>query len=213
LTRLIQTIVPVRPFGPALYYPVSVERAVEAHGAAAAGPGRGFATYLPAAELQALLDANGLGYYVSDAALANIRKGDAAVPSAWVVLGAQDLLPAAEHQALAALAPVVTSAAELAALPGQPLAMPAGMAGFGFFDAAGRLILLVSNPSTAPDAKPVSGEVILAGLPPGTWRVTELFTGATTTLAVAAGRPSRLPVALARWETSVLALARYEPKS
>jgi putative flippase GtrA len=207
LTRLIQTITPVRPFGPALYYPVSVERAIEAREGRAAGPGRTPATYLPAAALQTLLDAHGLGYYVSDAALAHIHQGGAAVPSAWVVLDAQGLLPAPERAALTALAPVVTSAAELAALPGQPLTLPAGLAGFGFYDQDARLIVVLSVPDVSAAAQPVVGTVRLAGLAPGCYRATDLFSGVTTALAVAAGVPAELPVKLDRWETQVLALA------
>ena len=207
LTKLIQTIVPTRPFGPALYYSVAVERAIEAREGPAAGPGHSVVTYLPQAELQALLDAHGLGYYVSDAALGQIHKGDAAAPSAWIVPGdgAVALLPPAERQALDAVAPIVGSAADL---PDEPLATPAGMTGFGFYDQHDRLILVLSNPGTAPDALPVSGTVRLSGLVPASYQVTELFTGTASPLTVDRTGSATLQVALARWDTQAFALIR-----
>jgi hypothetical protein len=210
LTSLIQSITPTRPFGPALYYPVSVERAIEEREGAAVGAAGVPETYLPLAQLQPLLDAHGLGYYVSDAAIGRIHKGDAAAPSAWVVLGAQGLLPDAERQQLAAIAPVATSAEELAALPDQPVGFPQGTAGFGFYDQTSRLILVVSNPDTHANAKPVSGAVQLACLAPGRYRATDLFTGAKSEISAAAGAATSLPVALGRWDTMVIAI---EPES
>jgi hypothetical protein len=216
LTTLIQTIVPARPFGPALYYSVAIERAMEIQQGIAAGAGQTPNSYLQLPDLQQILDAHGLGYYVSDEALGTIKKGAASAPSAWLVLDPQNMLPAAERQSLAAIAPVVNSVAALAALANQPLNVPPGMAGFGFYDQYNRLILVVSNPSSLPNAQPVSGQVRLSQLAPGTYSVTELFTGAQSSLTVGATASASLPVSLSRWDTTVLALvlrdARPNPR-
>ena len=206
LQSLIQTIYPAKPFGAALYYPTSVERIVEASEGATAGTGWPVG-YLPPQDLQAFIDGGGgLGYYVSDAALGAIAKGSANAPSAWVLLDAGNMLPASEMSRLQAIAPVVTSVAGLAAVPGQPLTFSAGLTGFGFFDQNGRRIVVVTNPATSPGAGTVSGTVNLAQLGSGALTVTNLFTNAVSSLTPSNGQAS-LSVSLARWDTQVLAIS------
>jgi len=212
LSKVIRATVPARPFGPALYYSVAVERAVEQTAARNIGTrDREIPTYLPAADLQTLIDSGApVGYYVSDAALATIGKGSARnAPSAWIVPGAGGLLPAAEQSALQSVAPVVTSADALAALPDQPLKLSKGLAGFGFYDAGGKLILVVSNPATRSDAQPISGMVQLTNLETadGVHQLRNLLTGASQPVTVS-GHSATFPIELARWDTVVLTLAQ-----
>ena len=142
-----------------------------------------------------------------DAALPALGKSSA--PSAWIVPGAEGLLPPAEQAALQAIAPVVPSADALAALPDQPLKLSKGLAGFGFYDAAGQLVLVISNPATGPDAGAVSGTVQLAKLEAadGTHRLRNLLTGATQPVTVSM-HATAFPVELARWDMIVLLLAQ-----
>jgi hypothetical protein len=210
LAQRIRTIVPTRPFGPALYYPASVERQVEAASGAQAGTRMEEPeTYLSMRALQALIDSGApVGYYVSDAAIGAIGgSGAGNAPSAWIVVEGA-LLPADERSRLTAVAPVVDSAAALGRLPGQPLQLPPGLSGFGFYDQAGRLILVISNPSTAPDARPISGTITMAAaaFPTGARVATDLLNGDTLPVGFDGGRTS-LAVALARWDTIAVAIA------
>jgi len=201
---LLHAIVPAHPFGAALYYSVSVERQVEAAEAAKAAPGGVPETYLMPPVLQRFLDGGGtLGYYVSDAALPFIG-GDAA-PSAWVVLGAGTLLPAGERGALEAVAPVVTSAAELAALPNQPLRLSRGLAGFGFVSRTGQLIVVVSNPGTGANAADIAGTIKVLEAAPGKYVVTELQGGTRSVVRQADGAVE-WPVDVGRWDTQIYEL-------
>lgn len=206
LTQLIQGIVPTRPFGPALYYSVAVERATEAAGAIPASTGAWPGTYMQPAQLQQFLDGGGnTGYYVSDAALGALGSQPTAAPSAWVVLNAGAYLPANELQRLQAIAPVVTSAGDLAALPNQPLVFSSGLAGFGFFDQSGRRIVVASDPNTQAGSTGRSWTITLKGLTNPKYTVTDQFSGAVTSIAVANG-VATLPVSIGRWDTQVLAI-------
>ena len=207
MPALITGIVPVKPFGAALYYPVSVERATEAASAASVPAGGAPNTYLPPADLQMLLDSGApVGYYISDAALPEISQAAGNAPSAWVVIDPANLLPAAEMAQLKAVAPVVTSLSQLAALPDQPLLFSQGLAGFGFRAQTGQVFVVVSNPSTAAAARGVSGS-ISARIGNGRFTVTEELSGTKTTAAATAGVVT-LPVNLAPWDTKVFSFTR-----
>jgi hypothetical protein len=212
LASLLRATVPARPFGPALYYSVSAERTVEQIQAKKVGTNdEDIPAYLPAAALQTLLDSGAaVGYYVSDAALAKIGRDDSAnTPSAWIVPNADNLVPSAEMAALRAIAPVVTSADALAVLPNQPLKLSKGLAGFGFYDSAGNLILVISNPATGADAKQVSGTVQLAGVQfnDGPRALKNMLTGATQTITVMR-HTAMFPLDVQRWDTTLFSLAQ-----
>jgi len=212
MTKVIRATVPARPFGPALYYSVAVERAVEQAEAKKAGTkDEDVSTYLPAADLQGLIDSGApVGYYVSDAALAAVGKDGAHnAPSAWIVMDAAELLPPTEQSALQAIAPVATSADALAALPDQPLKLSKGLAGFGFYDAGGALILVIGNPATGPDAQPVSGTVQLTKLAAvdGSYQLRNLLTGATQSITISNHRAT-FPAEVTRWDTIILSLGQ-----
>jgi hypothetical protein len=212
LAKVLRSTVPARPFGPALYYSGAVERAIEQAAAKKVGTrDEEIPAYLPAVDLRELIDGGALvGYYVSDAALGAIGKDHARnMPSAWIVPDADGLLPSAEQSALQAVAPVATSAEALAALPDQPLKLPKGLSGFGFYDAGGALILVIGNPDTRPDAKSVSGTVQLANLEvaDGAHQLRNKLTGTSQQIAVS-GRSATFPVDVSRWDTIVLSLVQ-----
>jgi hypothetical protein len=203
---LIHTIVPAHPFGAALYYSVAVERATETASAAATPLGGVPNTYLMPPALQGFLDGGGtVGYYVSDAALPAL--GAANAPAAWVVLGAGAMLPTSERAALQALAPIVTSASALAALPHMPLQISGGLAGFGFISNAGLVTVVVSNPSSSATAASVYGTVKVAESSPGQYVVTELQAGTTRVVTQANGYIA-WPVDVARWDTEIFSIKR-----
>lgn len=205
---LIHTIVPAHPFGPALYYPVSLERQVEAAGAANAPAGAPPNTYLMPPVLQAFLDGGGTtGYYVSDAALPAISKAAGNAPSAWVVLGAAHLLPTAERASLEAIAPIVSTASGLATLPGQPLHLSQGLAGFAFTSVANQLVVVVSNPSSEPTAAAITGNARVALSSAGTYIVKELQTGTTQTVQQSNGEVA-WPVDIAPWDTQIFTVQK-----
>jgi hypothetical protein len=204
--ELIHSITPAHPFGAALYYSVAIERGMEAASAAAAAPGEAPTTYLMPPVLQKFLDGGGpVGYYVSDVALPTLHRENA--PSAWVILGPNSFLPQAERKALQSLAPIVTSAAELASLPNQPLKLSPGLAGFAFISAAKQLIVVVSNPPTAAKAQSVSGTIRIAQTAPGSYLVTELQTGARSSVKQTDGELS-WPVTIPSWDTQIFMLQR-----
>jgi len=207
LTKLIQTIYPAQPFGPAVYYSSTVERAREQQQGGIQGVGSFDNYYLAPPVLQSFVDGGGVaGYYVSDAALGTIGKNLANAPSAWIVLDAQGQMPQSELNQLAAIAPVVTSVAGLAALPNQPLSFTGGLTGFGFYDQNHRLIVVVSNPSTQPTATPLVGMIRLTGLAGHRYVVTDLFSNTTQSLTATGGR-AMMPVRMGRWDTRVFAFS------
>ena len=206
LTKLIQTIVPTRPFGPALYYSTAVERIREQQEATADGLGTNVNYYMNNAVPQAFIDKGGaVGYYVSDAALGNIVKGHVNAPSAWIVLDDRGTMTATERNRLMAIAPIATSPAVLAALPNQPLTFTNGITGFGFYDQNNRLIVVASNPSSQPTAEWIAGTIKLTQLAGSSYTATDLFTGATSHLTAVAGKAT-MPVTLSRWDTHVFAI-------
>ncbi len=204
LSSLLQTIVPVHAFGPALYYSVAVERRVEqeqqSRSAGQEGP-----VYLQGPTLAKAIDGGAtFGYYVSDAATSAILAKAGEHPSAWIVLDGLGKMPDTEARLLRAMAPVVTSAEELRRLPDQPFGLSPGLAGFAFRDQNGRLIVVVSNPSSASGASAVRGTVTLHDPQVSYRAVTELFTGERQTVTSVAGR-TNFAVTLARWDTKVFA--------
>jgi len=211
LTSVIQSVVPSRPFGAAMYYSVPLERAVEYTQAAATGAGlySPYLLYMKPVDLQTFLDGGtAVGYYVSDAALPQIATSAGNAPFAWMVIDPTNQLSTSERSALTAIAPVATSAAALAALPNQPLTFPTGLTGFGFYDQTGRLIIVVSNPSPAVGAGAISGNIVLAGtgLTDGSHKLTNLLTGATATVSFSNGA-GWLWQQVQRWDTAVLAIS------
>lgn len=139
LQALIQGVVPTKPFGPAFYYSSNAMKVAEAYFGQIQGTG---GNILGAANetnsLEGFLDNGGVGdYYISDAALGEIKAGSATAPSAWIIPKDWYLSPhssgglstpdpvnsmsASELTQLEAIAPIVQTPAALAALSNQPL--------------------------------------------------------------------------------------------
>jgi hypothetical protein len=196
--RLIQTIVPSRPFGFALYYSTSAERAVEADLPAHGGLN---ASYLHPRKLIDFKNGGGVvNYYVSDAALDNLQPQSR--PAAWIVLDRPDLLSAGELRGLKAVAPVLTSLDEALRFPNAPLAFSTGLTGAGFYDQLNRLIVTASNPGAAD----LDGTIALKGLPAGPYIATDLFTGDRIDFSIAGGAGS-VPLRVTRWDTRAFAIS------
>lgn len=144
--QVLNSAVPTKPFGPALYYSVPSERQVET-----ACPGD---LYMDPKQVLALLKDHEapLNYYISDAGLdamtvessADAAQSDYA-PTAWVVLDRFNLLSEAEKQKMEAVAPILTASEAVKSHPSNGLQFPAGITGFGFWDQKDELIVVVSN--------------------------------------------------------------------
>jgi hypothetical protein len=197
-TSLIQTINPVRPFGYALYYSAAVERAVEPSVPSTLN------AYLSPTDLLALRQQIPVNYFVSDASLPNLKP--AAYPAGWIVLDAGNNLPPSELAMLTAIAPVFTSAAEAQAYANAPLSFTSGLTGTGFIDQNDRIIITVTNPSTAANAGTINGSILLRGLPDGNFTLTNLYANTTTPVTVTGGTAT-IPVSVTRWDTLAFALA------
>jgi hypothetical protein len=198
-TSLIQTINPVRPFGYALYYSVAVERAIEPSVPATLN------AYLSPKDLLALRQAVPVNYFVSDAGLPNMVAS--AAPAGWIVLDAGNNLPPLELAALTKIAPVFTSAAQALAYANAPLSFTGGLTGTSFIDQHGRIIVTVTNPSTAANAGTINGTMTLRGVQDGKATLTDLYTNTATRLTISGGTVT-IPVSVTRWDTRAFALSR-----
>jgi hypothetical protein len=96
---------------------------------------------------------------------------------------------------------VVTSLSQLAALPDQPLLFSQGLAGFGFRAQTGKVVVVVSNPSTSATAASLSGH-ISARVGNGNFTVTEQLGGTKQVITAVAGVVD-VPVNLLPWDTQV----------
>lgn len=222
---VLNSVIPTRPFGAAVYYSDLIERAMETTGAIAAGVsvnGVG-GTYMQFADLQTFLDGSAAfaggaaaGYYVSDAALPTVSVAAGNAPFAWVVVDPQALLTGGERTALGAACGGCTvvdavsgaaAATALHALSGLPLACSGGIACYGFYDQNGRLIIVASNPSTAAAAGAVAGNISLAstGLSNGSHTATNLETNGTQAVTFSGGAAT-IAETIQPWDTVVLAV-------
>jgi hypothetical protein len=191
--RLIQTIVPTRPFGLALYYSSAAERMAEAR-----VPTTGInGAYMHPNKLLAFKQGGGaVGYYVSNAALYNLQSS--ARPAGWVVL---DTLPADEMSKLQSIAPVLTSLSAAQSYQNAPLSYSNGLTGMGFYDQNNRLIVTVENPGN----QGLNGSITLRGLANGTYIVTDLITNSSTWFTINNGQ-AQFPVSVNRWDTRAFAI-------
>jgi hypothetical protein len=203
---VMRSHVPARPFGPALYYSNVVARAREV-GALASHASEDDAYFATSdGSLADLRDRDGIGldYFVSDAALPNLRPE--ARPAAWVVLETQDprshaqLVPASELEMLARTAPVLTSLDQLRAAE-LPLRYGKHTTGIGFFDRHGDLIITVSNLLGTTAVVHVE----LASLRDGAWTASNLLAHGDVTFTVSGGHAS-LDLPVEGWDSLALAL-------
>jgi hypothetical protein len=195
--KVIQGIVPTRPFGFALYYSNAAEQQVEATVPAS---GDLNATYMNPGILMNFKNGGGaVNYYVATAGLGSLQA--ASKPAAWLVL--DGTVPAAELNQLKAIAPVLTSLSAAKSFANAPLAYSAGLTGTGFYDQNSRLIVTVTNQGTGR----IIGKVTLKTLAAGAYMATDLFTGGTIRFTVAGGI-GIMPVAVARWDTRAFSIVR-----
>ena len=195
--QLIQTVVPTRPFGFALYYSTAAERLKEA---AVPASGDLNATYMSPDILMNFKNGGGaVNYYVGNVAIANLQA--AAKPAAWLVLDGQ--LSAAEMNALKAIAPVLTSLSAAKSFVNAPLAFSAGLTGTGFYDQNNRLIVTATNQG----ANTISGKITLKTLAPGAYLATDLFAGTTIRFTVTEANGA-IPLQIARWDTRAFSIVR-----
>ena len=115
IVALAQGIYPTRPFGYGFYYSTAIERAVEKD-VGALHAGDLYDGYLDdyAFRQYKYGDQAAVNFLVSDVALAALAANPAAHPAAWIVPQA-NLLPAAERTALTAIAPILTTDADIIA--------------------------------------------------------------------------------------------------
>ena len=197
LRTLVQTIVPTKPFGFALYYSTAAERQVEATVPASQDLN---ATYMNPDILMNFKNGGGaVDYYVATPGLASLQA--TSKPAAWLVLDGK--LSTVELNALKAVAPVLTSLSAAKSFANAPLTYSAGLTGIGFYDQNNRLIVTVTNQGAAT----VSGKVTLKTLAAGTYVATDLYTNAAVRFTVASGS-GILPAAVTRWDTRAFAIVR-----
>jgi hypothetical protein len=195
--RLIQMIVPTRPFGYAVYYSMTAERMKEA-GVPHAGVN---ATYMHPDNLLAFKQGGGaVGYYVSNAALYNLQ--GSARPAGWIVL---DTLPPDEMAKLQSIAPVFTSLGAATANQNAPISYSSGVTGMGFYDQSNRLIVTVENTTN----QGLNAGVVLRGLPQSNYVATDLVTNNQIRFQAWNGVPAQLPVTITRWDTRVFAITPF----
>jgi hypothetical protein len=193
--RLMQTVVPTKPFGYALYYSTAAERQMEP---AVAATGNLNGAYMNPDILMNFKQGGGaVNYYVSDAGLPNLTA--AAKPAAWLVL--DGTLSATELSKLKAVAPVLTSLAAAKSFANAPLTYSTRLTGIGFYDQSNRLIVTATNPAAAS----LNGKITLKGLPTGKYVATDLVTNAKVAFSVTTTGGS-VPVTVARWDTRVFAI-------
>lgn len=193
--RLIQTVVPTRPFGYAVFYSLDAERRMEA---AAPNAGGINATYMHPDKLMNFKNGGGVvGYYVSSVALPNLQSN--AKPAAWLVL--DGTLSSSELQKLQSIAPVITSLSGAQSFGNAPLGFSSGLTGMGFWDQNNRLIVTVSNPGSGG----LTGTIRLRTLRAGTYVATDLFSGSTARFTVSGGYGG-LAISVGRWDTRVFAI-------
>jgi hypothetical protein len=192
--RLIQTIVPTRPFGYAVYYSMTAERLTEAR-----VPAMGTnAAYMHPDKLLAFKQGGGaVGYYVSNAGLPNLQ--GSARPAAWVLLDTG--VPADEIAKLQQTAPVLASLSAALSFANAPLSYSSGFTGMGFYDQNNRLIVTVSNPGN----QGLNGSLKIKTLASGNYVATDLFTNARIGFTVANGQ-TQIPITVDRWDTRAFAI-------
>jgi hypothetical protein len=196
LQRLVQTIIPTRPFGLAVYYSTAAERRVEA-GIPRTGTN---SSYMHPNLLFAFKNGGGaVGYYVGNAGLPALQPS--ARPAAWVVL--DNRVPSSEIERLKQIAPVLTSLSAAKSFANAPLTFSSGLSGMGFFDQSNRLIVTASNLT----ANGINGTFTLRTLANGQYIAKDLFTGGTISFTVNNGS-GWVTIPITRWDTRAFAITR-----
>jgi hypothetical protein len=202
-------ICPKKPFGPAFYYSMEIERNLEQE------KWRG--AYLldlnqPITTLrEAGLAAN---YYVTDVALDKIDENSK--PFYWIIPNQiflpGDPLSKEERARLEKIAPVVTGD-ESVNNPLNPLKFTGGnrgIAGYGFYDQHDRLIVVASDRIVRGETNnvlPATTVKVEINLPDGVYNVKELFGGEFFSFKVKKGK-GVFKQPIDRWDTKVFAITK-----
>jgi hypothetical protein len=209
---VLRDVVPTKPFGPALYYSVNAERAVnvlDPLGYAISNAYLG-ETLQP---ITKLFDAGAtFGYYVSDSALAHLSAD--ATPSAWIIpqrtLNGKDLFSSTEIAALQAKAPVLSETQ--AATAHYPLTFTDNSAdaqtdGYAFYDQHGRLIVLACDRIDFDDTSARQATMVTAhlDLTDGHYQAVNLFDGHAIDFDAVHGSGA-FAFDLGRWDTTAFAI-------
>jgi hypothetical protein len=188
LTNIIQSIIPTRPYGYAVYY----SKNCEANAEVLVGNSKNMNNcYMTPDKLVSFKQAgNPVGYYVSDLGITSMTKNS--YPAAWIVL--DGTLNNTETTALKRIAPIISpSLAKTWAK--APLKFSSGVTGFGFYDQNNRLIIIATN-TTDSD---VNAIITLNPLPANVTSAISLFDGSVVDLTKT--------VKISRWDTLVLAIS------
>jgi hypothetical protein len=188
VVNLIRSVQPVRPFGPALYYSVPVERSIENE-----GPGHWWNITTQATSAWQNLP---FGYFVSDVAVAKLQSANA--PSGWLVFDG-DRMSAEERSALTKIAPIIDPAN-----PGdQPLTFSKGVSGFAFYDQVGRLFVIATNTGDTPTP---DAQITLRGLRDGHYQAIDQLNPDVAIGVTVAQQTTTIKLPLERWDTRVIAI-------
>ena len=210
--QMLRDIVPTRSFGPALYYSVNAERAMNALEPTGNDIGNAYLGEL-LTPITRLHDAGvPFGTYVSDAALPAITASNA--PSAWIIpqrtYNGKDLFTDAEINALKATAPVLVGDEAIAYH--HPLTFTdsdpgAQITGYGFYDQNNRLIVVASDRVDFDDtaARKAVATHITLNLKDGHYHVDDLIHHTALSFDVTGGTGG-FDTTIARWDTGVFAI-------
>lgn len=190
LVALIRSIKPSRPFGPAVYYSVAVERTFER-------PGK-WGGWNILDKVSALRRRNAVGYFVSDVALDNLSPRNR--PSGWFVFD-RDSMSSAEHIRLEACAPLLDNNETT---PAGPIACDDSTMGFGFFDQDDRLVFTVSNIKSSPAQRNCA--VLFTGVADGQYRAVDLEDTSKAYPFRIHNQTGSLSVPIERWDTGIFAV-------
>ena len=189
LVAALQASYPVKPFGPAVYYSVPVERTFEAPGT----------QWAPENTLVAMRAKGAFAYYVSDATLDLV--GGASTPTGWVVVN-PERLSAAERAKLTSIAPIYDSTAASV----SPVTYSAGVIGISFIDQTGAVVVTASNTT----GQAVNATIHISGVPNGTYTARDMLGGSSLSFTVSGGSAD-VAVSLARWDTRAFSVAGMAP--
>lgn len=213
--ELLRAVEPVRPAGPAIYYSIGLERAHERRVIREGlGDEQLYLKWFHEELTDPIERGLAVNCYASDVALDALAPPFA--PTAWIVadreVDGRDALGADERRRLEAIAPILDPAEAAARAPIRFESDRDGreLAGFGFGDQQGRLIVVVSDVirfgESDADLPGVTATVHL-DLPAGAYRVEDLLGDWRRDLVVE-GDPVALELPLERWDTRVLAVSR-----
>ncbi|HEV7299844.1 MAG TPA: hypothetical protein VGN72_10800 [Tepidisphaeraceae bacterium] len=184
---LVMARVPSAPFGPAVYWSVAIEKALEEDAK----------TSRFDFDIQKFADRGYTpAFGVSDVALDNMKVAPSAFISSHL-----DLIPAEERKQIEAIAPLLDY--EKADRVPMPMRVE-GATGFGFVDQNGKTILVVARPQSQWKDR-VSGDITIQfeGVADGNYTARELIDGNETLSFVVSNGRGSVTLPLEHWDSRV----------